>query len=195
MAHRRSFQGRGISQAQRRKKSWIAFKAPCNDGLLFGDNTLTIRFSAPAGALLTSPQGQTVGFFSEIGEFPDEGTLMRIRGSLNLPKNTVGGGSCQNFAFGIGVMERTAAELGAVPNPASPEGAEWDGWMSYRTMNSSVVDAAGSIVDVKSMRKIQSGYALIVVVGSHETTTSVGGAASAPAIEAEFSARGLFLLP
>jgi len=197
MAHRRSFgRGRGISSSQRRKKTWLPFTAPCTiDGILFGDDSLVVSFQAVSGPLLSSPQEQTVGFFSLVDEFPEESTILRIRGSLELPKNSVAGNECITHAVGIGVMERTAAELGAVPNPASPAGASWDGWMFYRSTMLPPVEAESSLFDVKSMRKVQGGYAVIVVAGSYAATDVIADPVNAPAIDAKLVARALILLP
>jgi len=196
MAHRRSFRG-GISQSQRRKKTWIPFKAPyTSDGTLFGDIGLIINFQAPAVAAQVSPIGQAIGFFSDLGEVPEESTILRIRGSLELPKNDVSTAAGEVHAIGIGVMERTAAELGAVPNPASPEGAAWDGWMFYRSTMLPPVEAESSLFDVKSMRKVQGGYAAIVVAGSYATNEVAGGSGTTiPAIDAKLVGRLLILLP
>jgi len=196
MAHRRSFgRGRGISQSQRRKKTWIPFVAPATgDGLSFGDDGLILSFVA-ASQSITSPGGQTVGFFSISDEIPEESTILRIRGSLELPKNVAGAGS-NVHAVGIGVMERTAAESGVVPNPASPAGAAWDGWMFYRSTMLPPVEAESSLFDVKSMRKVQGGYAVIIVAGtflSVEPAQSVGQ--NLAAIDAKMVARALILLP
>jgi len=195
MAHRRSFRGRGISDAQRRKKSWIQINSVAVTNGSTGDLTIGLKFSAPTGAVLTSPQSQTVGFFSDEGEIPEESTILRIRGSLNISKNSYSVGSIDAFAFGIGVLERNAAELGVVPDPSTPKGGAWDGWMFVRSINSSIVDANATIVDVKSMRKLQGGYALILVVGATRSTIPAGDPASAPPIEAEFTGRALILLP
>jgi len=142
-----------------------------------------------------SPLGQTVGFFSVQDEIPAESTILRIRGSLEVDKNSATANEVSTFAFGIGVIERTAAEAGVVPNPASPEGANWDGWMFYRSSQLPTVEAQASIVDVKSMRKLQSGNALIIVAGSHIAEEVSGTATLAPAIDMSFNGRFLLLLP
>jgi len=199
MAHRGSFRGRGISQSQRRKKAWAAFR-----GLASGTagvsttESLTLRFELIVGVAGASPQSQSVGFVFPTGKVAGnldaESTLMRIRGSLNQAKNSVSATTQEVQAFGIGVMEQTAALLGSFPNPADPEGANWDGWMFYRSINTAILDAEATIMDVKSMRKVQSGYALVMVAGSHGVTLD-GSQLPAPAINTELTARGLFLLP
>jgi len=157
-----------------------------------------MNFDAAAGGVLASPQGQSLGFVFSAGQtgldVRPESTLLRIRGSLQMVKNSVQAVLLETQAFGIGVMETTAALLGAFPNPASPSGADWDGWMFYRSLMSGIVDATGSVIDVKSMRKIQSGYSLIFVSGSYAVTTD-DSATQAPAIVSQLVARGLFLLP
>jgi len=157
-----------------------------------------MNFDAAAGVPGASPQQQSLGYVFDAGQTSfdvrPESTLLRIRGSLGLEKNSEVGVELFVHAFGIGVMETTAANLGAFPNPASPLGADWDGWMFYRSIHSSVVDAAGSIIDVKAMRKIQSGYSLIFVAGVYASTVDDSNA-TAPAINAQFTGRGLFLLP
>jgi len=201
MAHRRgSFRGRGISESQRRKKLWSPFFAPATsvDFGSVGDISNTLHFGVTTGPLLTSPTGQAFAYAFDAGDLQGiqpESTLMRIRGSLLMPKNVVQPTEIETFAFGIGVMETGAAQQAAFPNPATPEGSRWDGWMFYRSTEVSAVDSEGTVVDVKSMRKIQSGYSLIIVMGSSVSTFTSGAAASAPAFVATFTARGLFLLP
>ncbi len=200
MAHRRGSFRRGISESQRRKKVWSPFSGPTveSDLVSSGDPTNTLRFISSVGATLTSPQSSLFGFvfdtgFAELIEA--ESTLLRIRGSLQMDKNSAGSTLQQTFAFGIGVMETGAAQQIAFPNPSTPAGSNWDGWMFYRSVDTGILDATGAIVDVKSMRKIQSGMSLVFAYGATETNTTVGGAAAAPALNAQFTARGLFLLP
>ena len=200
MAHRRgSFRGRGISDSQRRKKLWSAFQGPAVNESSLGDPTITLNFELAAGPVLTSPQSQSFAHVfvaaNDAGAIDPESTLMCLRGSLQLQKNAVGVGNIQTFAFGIGVLEAGAALLGAFPNPATPEGANWDGWMFYRSQAQGALDANAGQVDAKAMRKIQSGYALIMVMGSHEATFIAGSVSQAPAIAGFFTSRGLFLLP
>jgi len=161
MAHRRGgFRGRGISDSQRRKKLWSPIFGPASELDLanVGDDSPTLNYDVGPGPVLTSPQAQAqayVGTTQDFAGIDPESTLLRIRGSLILPKNIFGGiAGIETFAFGIGVMETGAAQLAAFPNPATVAGAAWDGWMFYRSINSSVVDAASTTVDVKAMRKI-----------------------------------------
>ena len=205
MAHRGSFRRSGISQSQRRKKTWGAFTAPTTTA--FGSSpagvqstTLSFNASLPLNGL-TSPQETAAAFAFDtdsIEGIDPESTLMRLRGSLNMEKNSISSVEVENHAFGIAVVETTNT-LGAnpkFPNPANPAGAQWDGWMFYRSINSAILDAEGSIVDVKSMRKIQSGYSLIFVVGAYISMSddTVFGVTTFT-VAAQLTARGLFLLP
>jgi len=200
---RRAFRGRGISQSQRRKKTWGAFIAPAsNEGgeSPAGILATTLNFDLSVGATLASPQQQAVGFFfgpGDIAGLAAESTLLRLRGSLNMTKNSVGTGvSNVTHAFGIAVVESTNVDTSPVkfPNPADPIGAQWDGWMFYRSINTSILDAEAAIIDVKSMRKIQSGYSLLLVAGTYSASTD-DSPISAAAISTQLTARGLFLLP
>jgi len=92
------------------------------------------------------------------------------------------------------VLESSAAALGACPNPATPDGGAWDGWMFYRSQQTAALDANASIIDVKSMRKVQSGMSIIVVVGCFEAG-SVPGAAQCAAFQVQLNLRALILLP
>jgi len=56
------------------------------------------------------------------------------------------------------------------------------------------LDAEAAIIDVKSMRKIQSGYSLLLVAGTYSASTD-DSPISAAAISTQLTARGLFLLP
>jgi len=192
MAHRRgAFRGsRGISDAQRRKKTWGPFTANLSP---LGVPSTTIVLGTASTPGVSSPE-EAVSFlpFTE-GIFP-ESTILRIRGSLNMDKNSVASPRIVTNAFGIGVMETGALLLGSAPNPASPQGSNWDGWMFHRSINNAVVDAASTWVDVKSMRKIQSGYSLFFCLGIYVMTDD-DSAPTTASTTCEFTARGLFLLP
>jgi len=173
MAHRGSFRRRsgGISESNRRKKRWSPFFAPAasEDVLTTGDFSPTLNFQLSIGIGAASPQQRSLAYVFSAGGLTDdvnpESTIIRIRGSLELQKNVVSTADIETFAFGIGVMETQAALLGAFPNPASPLGSEWDGWMMYRSNSQGALDANAGIVDVKAMRKVQSGYSLVLVMG------------------------------
>ncbi len=190
MAHRRgSFRGRsGISDAQRRKKSWTGFGVENNveTGLTISTgDTGGVAGSSLGLLIVSSANGAGLGFL--------EGTLIRMRGSVEIPKSTTpgfGGNSGTTVAVGIGFASDEAALAGAVPNPAESLGADWDGWMFYRSQMQGNLDANSGVMDVKSMRKWQSGNSLIIVAG---VSTSLVAGASDQTIS--MLIRGLFLLP
>ena len=201
MAHRKSsFRGRGISDSQRRKKSWIQVTGPAvnTGGGFTGQNqtpNINLFIAANSGGAQT--EGNSIGLFSDpiLDRVPAESTILRLRGSVNVPKNEVGAIEVDNFAVGIGVMEAGAAALGAFPNPATPEGGAWDGWMFYRSAQAGSLDANATIFDVKAMRKVQSGSAIIIVVGRFSATAD-GSLLSAGTSDAvQINLRGLILLP
>jgi len=209
MARRASFRGRGISQSQRRKKAWSALSGPAVGQDLTGQGpfTPTLNYQIAAGTTDAFGLGaDALAFTVESGQLegdiPQEATILRIRGSLILNKNVTDVGNTppisdqgiDTFAFGIGVMETGATRLGAFPNPATPDGSDWDGWMFYRSINSAVLDAEGSIIDVKAMRKVQSGQTLIMVAGVQSAMydNAVGTLAG---LSAALTARILLLLP
>jgi len=199
MGHRRSTFRRGISQSQRRKKSWIQVSGPAvgTDDVIGSDLTPNMNISVPAGpaASVGFPSASSAGLFSDpfSDKIPEESTILRLRGSLNLPKNDVITQGTNNYAIGIGVMEAGAAALGAFPNPATVDGGAWDGWMFYRSQQAGSLDANAAIIDVKSMRKVQSGMAIIIVVGGvHTVTSSTSGLI---AFQAQINLRALILLP
>jgi len=192
MAHRRgSFRGRvGISDAQRRKKAWGGLKAALSPALVPSPTIpLDVSFTPTANPDFGSV---SVNFTQGI---PDESTILRVRGSLNMVKNVIAGVEILTVAYGMGVMETGALLQGAAPNPASPDGSNWDGWMFYRSLNSAVVDAASTMIDVKAMRKIQSGYSFFFAFGVYIMTTDDSVATTPIVATSEITARGLFLLP
>ncbi len=199
MAHRGSFRGRGISKSQRRKKSWEGFNVLTVDDDNVGSVlTAQMNFAETGSIQNTNPVQLSTGFAfaagQTAGEIRPESTLIRIRGSLNMVKNAISGVTNTVVAFGIGVMETGAVFAGAFPNPASPAGRDWDGWMFYRSIQTSILDAEASIVDVKSMRIIQSGYSLFFAMGEYKSTSDDTTLSTANT-SGEFSGRGLFLLP
>jgi len=166
-----------------------------------GVQNATLNFAANQITAAGSPAEQAFAYAFDAGDIAGiqaESTLMRIRGSLLMEKNTVAGAieGHVTFAFGIAVVESTnlLGPFTKFPNPANPVGAQWDGWMFYRSINTAILDAEASIIDVKSMRKIQSGYSLIFVYGGYASSDDDANVTT-PALQATLTARGLFLLP
>ena len=189
MAHRRgSFRGRsfGISESQRRKKSWLGF---ADAGSEVTGNLLEIPDIAGAAGSSLVVSGITSPAAAQLGLL--EGTIMRIRGSIEVPKSTISNVATKiTVAYGIGFVTDEAFAVSAVPNPATPEGADWDGWLFYRAQLQGSLDANAGIVDSKAMRKWQSGMTFVQVAG--QATDLVGGT-TAQNVATIF--RGLFLLP
>jgi len=177
---------RGISDTQRRKKAWIDMNAAPVLGLDQSGGSLDLQ------TIGANEQVAVLQFPSQSGFL--ESTILRIRGSLTVPKSTydlVTPFANVIFAFGIGIVSDDAAAALAVPNPATATGYDWDGWMFLRQSNQSTVESQATMVDVKAMRKWKSGDSIVFVVGvtSNDTTPSVPGGSWG------FSLRGLFLLP
>jgi len=183
----RSFRGRGrvgISESQRRKKTWVGFGIAGN---------VINGFELKPASLVAAGGSISLVSFSAKGSFSlEESTLMRIRGSVQVPKSTPGPNSGTNdvSAFGIAMVTDDAASVGAVPNPATVLGADWDGWLFYRSNVSGVLDANGTIFDAKAMRKFTGGQSLVFVAGL--ASDFVSGVTAGITL---VSCRGLFLLP
>jgi len=206
MAVRRSFaRGRGISESQRRKKTWISVKVPTAATGLDTAQFQTAAFlevpatSTPIGstqkaglALIEDPGGSaTVG--AEQSTLPEESTILRARGSLLFPKNTALEGTASStltdqYAFGFGVTDIRGAVQGTFPGPILD--ADWDGWMFLRQSAVAPVDSDGTMVDVKAMRKLKGGDCLFFAVESVS-----GDGVSTPAGVFIFDMRLLILLP
>jgi len=157
-----------------------------------GDDVSAMRLIPPT---LVAPGAsyETLVFQSQPGFF--ESTILRIRGSLTVPKSifgTAGGGATTIFKFGIGLVSDTAALItDGIPNPATATGVDWDGWMFLRgSSDQAPVDIQGTMVDVKAMRKWKSGDSIVLVAGM---ATDVAAGASGVAFDGAL--RGLFLLP
>jgi len=201
MSHPRSFRGRGISDSQRRKKAWISVTGPAiadsgSSGI--GEQTPNMNLPLPAATATGPSFSDSVGLVSDpiLDKIPAESTILRMRGSVNLPKNSiVDTDDVYSFAIGIGVMEAGAAALGAFPNPATPEGGAWDGWMFFRSQQQGAADANAGIVDIKSMRKVQSGSAMILVFGRFIASDDGSIPANILAEVASINLRALILLP
>jgi len=180
----RSFRSRGISESQRRKKSWFGF---ADAGSVQTGNRLVVPAGVSPGSTLTIV-GIDSATAASIGVL--EGTVLRIRGSMDMPKSEVSSFSGDVFAFGIGFVTDEAFNAGAVPNPASSEGPDWDGWLFYRSQAQGNLDANSGIVDSKAMRKWQSGTTLCLIAGNsnNDGAGPTGGIVT-------LLLRGLFLLP
>jgi len=188
MAHRRGTfgRGRGISQSQRRKKMWVNVNASLVDA---AGGDLFIPALSPAASLTS------VFLPSSLNESFRESTILRIRGYVDMPKSTPTALALTTvFAFGIGIVSDEAAGLGstgAVPNPATITGQDWDGWMFLRTSSQIALDITGTVVDIKAMRKWKSGDSLIFAFGSF-TDDPAGTPTSASCLH---NFRVLILLP
>jgi len=199
MAHaRRSFRGRGISESQRRKKLWGLVTGPVvsSDGSGTATQTPNMVLELPGNVGGNTTEATSAGLVSDplADNIPAESTILRIRGSVNLPKNSLTTSGNDYFAMGIAVMEGTAAKLGAFPNPATPEGGSWDGWMFYRSQQAGALDANATLIDVKSMRKVPSGDSVIIVFGRFSTWTA-GNLPAGSSIQMQMNLRQLILLP
>jgi len=189
MVHRRSFRGgRGVSESQRRKKAWFGMNVSPGQG-----NDLSGGGLTPPDLVGAGESSKSLVFLSSGNEALAESTLLRIRGSLDFPGNTISPSNASNeiFCFGIGVVSDTAAtfETG-IPNPATGVGYDWDGWMFLRSSSLKPADANATLVDVKSMRKWRSGESIVFVAGM--ATNNVAGMLGQ---QFQFNLRGLFLLP
>jgi len=188
MAHSRG-RSRGfarISESQKRKKTWLSFTNYSED--IWGTSIAPNSIGAPGSSLVVAAT------LSENG-LP-ESTLLRIRGWIHVPRSDLAQDNADAtdvFAFGIGFVTDEAAQLAAVPNPATAEGASWDGWMFLRTHlevaanDETYVDTE---FDVKAQRKWMSGQSLIFVAGF--STDKIAGLSGE---DFSIQARGLFLLP
>jgi len=186
MANRsRSTFRRGSSETQRRKKLWQDMNPSFAVGADLSGGTMS-----PTDLVGPGESVDVLQFFSQPGFL--ESTILRIRGSLSVPKSTYVTNQNNNEirAFGIGIVSDEAAEALAVPNPATASGLSWDGWLFVRQSSTVSLDPASEIVDVKAMRKWKSGDSIVFVAG-FATLAGSGGAGGVFSM----SLRGLFLLP
>jgi len=183
MAHRTRGRSLGrIPDSIRRKKSWLSFG-------LAADPTFIIALQ-PATPAIGAPTVDVVAVASGDAPHLVEGTLIRMRGSILVPKSSDDTVVADVMAFGIGFVTDEAAAAAAVPNPATVLGADWDGWMFFRSNVAAPVDTTGTIMDAKSMRKWNSGMSLVLVAGA---ATTNGTPVATAAVQLQL--RGLFLLP
>ncbi len=192
--------GRGISETQRRKKTWVSMKGLTTAGGASEFFTsIVITTPAPAAtfdhtevgiALINDPDATTEGF--ESSSLGEEVTILRARGSLDFAAtNGLPAGTAplvtQQFAFGMGVTDVRSLIAGVFPGPIID--SDWDGWMFLRQSTLKPLDTNATIVDVKSMRKIESGDALFFAA------QSVSGAGAGVTGDFIFDMRFLILLP
>ncbi len=206
MAHRASFRRSGISQSQRRKKTWGSLKiettaSPSTTNAAFTTSiklrsNIVIGASTAAGNMRKGylglvSEGVSAGVGDELSTLPEECTILRARGSLLFPKTEVGTGTEVDTqqVFGFGVTDIRSIVNAAAPHPGLDP--DWDGWMFLRQSAVAPVDSVGSIVDVKAMRKIQTGDAFFVAV----TSMNIGASGAVAAADWIFDLRLLILLP
>lgn len=142
---RKRFRG-GMSESQRRKKTWVSVKSALAGTVVAGDlgflTALAITvpataarfgaFSSVAFGLVDTGEDQ---LGDEVSTLPEESTILRIRGSLDFPasppiESTIDGTVAHQHAFGIGVTDVRSLVNGAFPGPISDP--DWDGWMFMR---------------------------------------------------------------
>jgi len=170
----RSFR-RGISQSQRRKKSWVQMKLTISTGAQNPGfaTSIALETAAPPSAGtaerdgLVAVSGDGSGTDPFVSTLPEECTILRIRGSLLFPENTIqrvpaAGDASHNFGFGVTAI--TDLDPSSYPGPCSKP--DWDGWMFLRQSALKPIDAAATVLDVKAMRKIKTGDAFFVMAES-----------------------------
>jgi len=165
-------------QAQRRRTDWSSF---FEETFVLG--TTAVQLGATA---FTTTFGTS--------------TLARIRGVFRAglsSANAVNDGFAGAIGIGKVQDEAFAAGVGSVPSPITE--VSWDGWLyhqffSLRAMTAVTADVPQanfgffeSVIDVKSMRKIDEQEDFVVVLEAIETGAAVGFA--------EIQCRSLELLP
>jgi len=192
------FRGRGISQAQRRKKTWVGMKelaaaGAASPGFLtsFHLEPITTAVGGDGGRDgFIAMTGDGSGTDPFLGTLPAESTILRIRGSLLFPKNEFmvePQGLTKQFSFGIGVTGISDNVVSSYPAPISD--VDWDGWMFLRGSAVAPVDSVGSVIDIKAMRKVNDGEALFAMA---EVVTNTNGISTGSFL---FDIRVLLLLP
>ncbi len=201
MAHRRP-RGRGISESQRRKKTWISVKTQIpgtttdSESLFVTANKLeTATTGGSPGAVASSVFALISDQFSGLGDeastLPEECTILRARGSLVFPQSSPGAGPIVEgqYAFGMGVTDIRGLTGASTPGPIVD--SDWDGWMFLRQSSIGPLTFASAEVDIKAMRKIKTGDALFFAaqaVNGNDVAALAGG-------EWVFDMRLLILLP
>jgi len=181
MARRRSF-SRGISDSQRRKKTWVAMKESKSSNNSPGFVTsLPIEVTTPAltGAgsrtVLAAQTGDGTGGDPFHSTLPEESTILRIRGSMLFPKTEFSTIVTTQFNIGFGVKPITGNLSSHFPGPITD--SDWDGWMFMRQSGLPPLEAASTIIDIKSMRKLQTGDVFFIsaegVAGAAATATGL----------------------
>jgi len=170
---RRAFRGRGISQSQRRKKTWVQLKFLIAGGAATPGFSTTEAFritapSAPDGASARSgtisASGSGIGSDPLVSSLPRESTILRVRGSLTFPVSKFDPAALQldtAFSMGFGVTQLSDLNIDSYPGPISD--ADWAGWMFLRQGSQAPIDATGTIVDVKAMRKVKTDETFIIM--------------------------------
>ncbi len=197
---RRAFRGRsGISQSQRRKKTWVQVVEAAGGSANAPGFVSTFEVALAPN---TTPGNNTkFGFVVASGDgtqgaplvsnLPSESTILRIRGSLAFPKNNYNGTGLVNTQVAIGYGVTSLTDLNSDSYPGSISDGSWDGWMFLRQSAVAPVDSEGSIVDIKAMRKINDGETLFV-----QTESVAGDGTPSAAVQLfQLDIRILLLLP
>jgi len=199
MAHRRgAFRSRGVSDSQRRKKTWVALRFLVADQIPGLSTSFSFR-ATPQGVNGTSARNGFIaaggsGIPSDpfVSTLPDECTILRIRGSLTFPATKFDSAALAldtAFSFGMGVA---ALQDNIADNyPAPITDPNWSGWMFMRQSTQIPVDAVGTFVDVKAMRKMKTDEVFFMM------GESLKGNSATPAISGDWlmDLRLLILLP
>ena len=160
---------RPLRQGQRRATSWVAS----------ADVTAVTNLVA-SGVILA--QSLTEGVLGGLGLLPS--TIVRTRGELWVKSDQLAATRVPFGAMGIGVVQEQArvAGVGSLPTPITEEQSELWFVHQFFAANLDFVTAAGVMgseamarysFDSKSMRKIQEGEAVVVVLENAAVTGGV----------------------
>jgi len=107
--------------------------------------------------------------------FPEtnEATVVRTHGQLAIDATAMTGATGKiNMGFGVGIINAelsAGAALGDFPNPATLDGASWDGWFVHQMVplgdTGTWVEPETVKIDSKAMRKLQGGNLFVIVFG------------------------------
>ena len=162
MAFRRALRG---TRGPKRSTDWQLGSFPVGGTVIAAaTKVLAIRFTAATLATIAP------------------GTIVRVRGMVNVYSDQQAATEHQVGAFGMGLVNEVAGALGVTGLPGPSTDALWDGWFVHQfiTQRFNFGDDTGLqphmgtqyVIDSKSMRKFESDESLVFMV---ENTSSTQG--------------------
>ncbi len=129
-------------------------------------------WQGPSTGLVASTVGATQALLGTLVSFAATGTVIRLRGHINVGMDVAAADNAMVMAVGIIVATDDAIAAGAasLPSPFDDADSEWlwHGYFALKSITGTQSDTIGGQfvqreIDSKAMRRVKPGYSLAVI--------------------------------